>query len=95
MPTVSVDEAKRRLEKGEAILARQEAEGKVDPKVVWGVEALRAAIRKAIPPEPDPDPCRCCGNIAWWESIHGVRVCGVCHPPASLGLVRRGIGLIQ
>ncbi len=26
-------------------------------------------------------PCHICHEYAWWLSIHGVLVCGVCHPP--------------
>lgn len=35
------------------------------------------------------EPCRTCHRSAWWISRAGVRVCGVCHPPASLHLVAR------
>jgi uncharacterized protein DUF3631/bifunctional DNA primase/polymerase-like protein/primase-like protein len=27
--------------------------------------------------------CSACKQSRWWISIHGARVCGVCHPPAS------------
>jgi hypothetical protein len=26
-------------------------------------------------------PCRMCKTFSWWLSIHGVYVCGLCHPP--------------
>jgi hypothetical protein len=31
--------------------------------------------------------CRACGRSRWWRSIHGVVVCAVCHPPATVDLV--------
>ncbi|MGD0658833.1 MAG: hypothetical protein ABSD38_12270 [Syntrophorhabdales bacterium] len=37
-------------------------------------------------------PCPSCHEFAWWLSIHGVLVCGLCHPPASPALVKRWIG---
>ncbi len=36
--------------------------------------------------EPGIDPCHWCGRFHWWRSIHGVVVCGNCHPPAMPGL---------
>lgn len=38
------------------------------------------------------DPVRCpwCRNRQWWVSIHGVRVCRICHPPAVSDLVAGG-----
>jgi ssDNA-binding Zn-finger/Zn-ribbon topoisomerase 1 len=35
-------------------------------------------------------PCPNCNEYAWWLSIHGVLVCGVCHPPVS-GTVKKWI----
>src|SRR5262245_13487184 len=32
--------------------------------------------------------CPACRRYAWWLSIHGMVVCGRCHPPASSELVR-------
>jgi len=37
-------------------------------------------------------PCPWCGRFAWWRSVHGVVVCGNCHPPATPGLVAEWIG---
>ena len=28
------------------------------------------------------EPCYCCKRTDWWISIHGNRICRVCHPPA-------------
>ena len=28
------------------------------------------------------EPCYCCKHTDWWVSIHGNRICRVCHPPA-------------
>ncbi|MGD0488255.1 MAG: hypothetical protein ABSB94_13785 [Syntrophorhabdales bacterium] len=36
-------------------------------------------------------PCHVCNEYAWWLSIHGVLVCGICHPPAP-GTVKKWIG---
>ena len=36
--------------------------------------------------------CYACKQSRWWISIHGARVCGVCHPPASEFLVREWAG---
>jgi len=40
-------------------------------------------------------PCFACGRRSWWFSIHGTVVCGHCHPPGSVDLVSRWIGLDQ
>ena len=32
------------------------------------------------------EPCYCCGSTDWWVSIHGQRICRVCHPPADPAL---------
>jgi len=37
-----------------------------------------------------PAACPCCGGTRWWWSIHGVRVCQNCHPPADPTLVAEG-----
>ncbi len=36
-------------------------------------------------------PCYICGEFAWWLSVYGVLVCGVCHPPVP-ATVKRWIG---
>jgi len=36
--------------------------------------------------------CHICQTFAWWLSIHGALVCGVCHPPVACALVKRWIG---
>lgn len=35
--------------------------------------------------------CYVCGEFFWWLSIHGVLICGICHPPAASYLVKRWI----
>lgn len=35
--------------------------------------------------------CHICGEYAWWVSIRGAFVCGVCHPPTP-GAVKKWIG---
>ncbi|MCX5806972.1 MAG: hypothetical protein NT010_13080 [Proteobacteria bacterium] len=32
--------------------------------------------------------CPICKSYRWWLSIHGSLVCGLCHPPASEGIVK-------
>jgi len=39
-----------------------------------------------------PKMCSVCGSCRWWVSIYGVRICGVCHPPANPDLVARWEG---
>ncbi len=39
-----------------------------------------------------PKHCRACHGTRFWLSIHGVTVCGKCHPPASSNLVARWVG---
>lgn len=34
------------------------------------------------PVTENKEPCYCCGSTDWWYSIHGQRICRVCHPPA-------------
>jgi len=36
-------------------------------------------------------PCHACREYAWWLSIGGALVCGVCHPPASPAIVKKRI----
>ena len=41
---------------------------------------------------PQDNRCPCCkGSIFWW-SVHGVRVCATCHPPAAPWLVAKWEG---
>ena len=44
--------------------------------------------------EPDGPRLRCfaCRESRFWVSVHGVTVCGICHPPASSNLVARWVG---
>jgi hypothetical protein len=37
-------------------------------------------------------PCPVCHEYAWWVSKYGVLRCGVCHPPATSGAVKKWIG---
>jgi len=32
------------------------------------------------------ETCYCCGSTDWWVSIHGQRICRVCHPPVDPAL---------
>ncbi|MFH1921626.1 MAG: hypothetical protein ABIP48_17310 [Planctomycetota bacterium] len=36
--------------------------------------------------KPGEGPCNWCHHFAWWRSVHGVVVCGRCHPPAMPSL---------
>jgi len=40
----------------------------------------------SAPADPAASPCYGCGRRHWWRSIHGVVVCGHCHPPAVPGV---------
>ncbi len=57
-----------------------------------------ARLRHDVPPIADADNtlrddrCAVCHRRAWWRSIHGALVCGVCHPPASAELVAAWLG---
>lgn len=35
--------------------------------------------------------CHVCHADPWWLSVHGVLVCGACHPPPAPDLVKRWI----
>lgn len=39
--------------------------------------------------------CRACRERRFWRSIHGVVVCGTCHPPAAPRLVERWLSASQ
>jgi len=43
-------------------------------------------------PHVPHDTCYWCGRSVFWRSIHGVVVCGNCHPPAIPSLVAEWIG---
>lgn len=52
------------------------------------VEVLEPEPDPAAPGNPEPNPsCHACSGRRFWRSIHGVVVCGECHPPASDSLV--------
>ena len=38
-----------------------------------------------------PGPCRACTGTRFWQSVHGVTVCALCHPPADEKLVAEWI----
>jgi hypothetical protein len=42
-----------------------------------------------VPQVPSPEPCSTCRGRRFWESTCGRRVCATCHPPATLGVVKR------
>ncbi|SRR5579884_560169 len=41
----------------------------------------------AMPPVLPVGPCRSCGGVEYWFSIHGAVVCLRCHPPAAGRLI--------
>jgi hypothetical protein len=43
-------------------------------------------------PAQDSSLCPACDSCRWWISKYGVRICGVCHPPASPDFVARWEG---
>jgi len=36
--------------------------------------------------------CHCCSRRRYWKSIAGRIICGICHPPAHRGLVKKWLG---
>jgi hypothetical protein len=50
-------------------------------------------ITNELPPDEERDPhtCRACGMVRYWISVHGPKVCAMCHPPASPKLMDRWI----
>ena len=36
--------------------------------------------------KPGDGPCNWCHRFEWWRSVHGVIICGWCHPPAMPNL---------
>jgi len=44
--------------------------------------------------EHEPRPCCCCGGKVFWRSIHGVLVCGFCHPPPVPTLAAKWLLLV-
>jgi hypothetical protein len=96
-----------RLAEAEQLVAQLIARGhQLDPARKAKLESFRlfARIEKIfpgaklrydiapLPPPPAKDPsCPVCGRRVRWVSIHGISVCGRCHPPASQELVARWI----
>lgn len=54
------------------------------PKSMEAVKAL--LMSGTIEPA---SPCYLCREFFWWLSIHGVLICGNCHPPAVPELIKR------
>ena len=56
------------------------------------LRAHKAAVLAALAGDDKPPTrrlvCFACHDRRFWRSIHGVVVCGNCHPPASERLVR-------
>jgi hypothetical protein len=48
-------------------------------------------LRSTQTASSDPNACLSCGSRRRWRSIHGVTICVICHPPASLELVAEWI----
>ena len=77
-------------------MAQHELVGLSRLKLAFGGEVL--AVGDSAPSERPPSGprgpviCRACTGSRYWVSIHGVTVCGKCHPPASSNLVARWVG---
>lgn len=80
------DLAALRAAKAELVeLLRAEAEAPAvetnDSPAAPPAEPPTAQARDVLP------PCYCCRGTKFWKSVHGVIVCGACHPPAVPELV--------
>lgn len=54
-------------------------------------EVMRLLRENEIPLCADlkePERCCACRGFIFWLSVHGVKVCATCHPPASPRIVR-------
>jgi hypothetical protein len=54
-------------------------------------EVIRLLKENAPPPRADlieRERCCACRGFLFWLSIYGVKVCALCHPPASPNVVR-------
>ncbi len=50
--------------------------------------AATAPSVEALKVPPTVWRCRCCQGTRRWHSIYGVVVCGTCHPPGAVALVK-------
>ncbi|MFH1922239.1 MAG: hypothetical protein ABIP48_20440, partial [Planctomycetota bacterium] len=55
------------------------------PSSSTGPDPLARRARREFH-KPGDGPCNWCHRFDWWRSMHGVIVCGRCHPPAVPGL---------
>jgi hypothetical protein len=54
--------------------------------IVADLKTHKAEIIRLLSPKPEPAKqlvCYSCRGADFWTSIHGVKVCRLCHPPAS------------
>ena len=61
---------------------------------IQGIARLKLAFNATVlalvnASDPANRACAACRERRFWRSIHGVVVCGLCHPPAALRLVER------
>jgi hypothetical protein len=68
-----------------------EASALVEELRTQKAEVIRLLRESGPPPHSDlaePEHCGACLGFIFWLSVHGVKVCAVCHPPASPRVVR-------
>ncbi|MCL6584465.1 MAG: hypothetical protein K6U11_12605 [bacterium] len=96
----------RRIEGGKEYRYARDTEGRIrwerwfelepiviiEPASAESVDTEPTSAESASDLMPEQiEPCYACGERKWWISIYGVRVCGVCHPPAAERLVKEWI----
>ena len=52
------------------------------------IRSLRESIHPTCVDLIEPERCCACRGFLFWLSVHGVKVCAACHPPASPKVVR-------
>jgi hypothetical protein len=80
------DRLKARLPEG-----HPDANALVEELRTQKAEVIRLLRGNGIPSHTDlgdPERCCACRGFLFWLSVHGVKVCAACHPPASPNVVR-------
>ena len=76
-------------------VTRQDIENIGRLKAGFGAEVLSVTESEVLGHEAadqiDSGRCLSCGQRRFWKSIHGVVVCGICHPPADPALAAEWI----